>query len=89
MQITEIRPEVTYKKPKQCCAIYTVTLDNELVIRSVKVMRGKAGYYVAFPYIGCTIENGKRHFVDAVHPNSPELRKQMSDRIIQEYLDTL
>lgn len=89
MKITDIQPENVYKKPSLCCAMYRIIVDDALVIHRVKVMKGKDGYYVVFPYVGCTYKDGKKHFQDAVHPRTEELREQMSKEIIAAYEQSL
>ncbi len=50
MEITEVRVRlVRNKKDDQLRAFCSMTLDNEFVVRDIKVIQGTHGYFVAMP----------------------------------------
>ena len=50
MEITEVRVRlVRNKKEDQLRAFCSMTLDNEFVVRDIKVIEGPHGYFIAMP----------------------------------------
>jgi len=79
MEITEvvIRP-VTDERLK---AYVSMTLDNALVIKDIKIVEGQNGLFVSMP--SRRRKNGK--YQDIAHPINTEFRKQVETRIFDEY----
>lgn len=49
MQITEVRVKLVENKDDRLKAFCSVTMDNEFVIRDIKIIEGTSGYFVAMP----------------------------------------
>jgi stage V sporulation protein G len=49
MRITEIRINLVKDKGDKLKAFCSMTLDNEFVVRDIKVIEGEDGYFVAMP----------------------------------------
>jgi len=49
MEITEVRVKLVRNKDDRLKAFCTMTLDNEFVVRDIKVIEGPSGYFVAMP----------------------------------------
>jgi stage V sporulation protein G len=49
MEITEVRVKLINNKDERLKAFCSVTLDNEFVIRDIKVIEGANGHFVAMP----------------------------------------
>lgn len=49
MEITEVRVKLVANKDDRLKAFCSVTLDNEFVIRDIKIIEGTGGYFVAMP----------------------------------------
>lgn len=49
MRITEVRVKLVKNKDDRLKAYCSMTLDNEFVVRDIKVIEGVDGYFVAMP----------------------------------------
>ena len=49
MEITEVRVKLVNNKDDRLKAFCSVTMDNEFVVRDIKVIEGKGGVFVAMP----------------------------------------
>jgi len=49
MQISEVRVKLIENKDDRLKAFCSVTMDNEFVIRDIKIIEGTNGYFVAMP----------------------------------------
>lgn len=49
MQITEIRVKLISNKDERLKAFCSMTLDNDFVVRDIKVIEGTSGHFVAMP----------------------------------------
>ncbi|MCX5646863.1 MAG: SpoVG family protein [Phycisphaerae bacterium] len=49
MQITEVRVRLVRNKDDRLKAFCSMTLDNEFVVRDIKVIDGASGYFLAMP----------------------------------------
>lgn len=49
MEITEVRVKLVRNKDDRLKAFCSVTLDNEFVIRDIKIIEGPGGHFVAMP----------------------------------------
>ena len=80
MEITEVRINLV-EGDEKLLAFATVTFDNCFVVRDLKVINGKRGYFVAMP--SKRMKDGS--FRDIAHPLNNETRKKLEERVIQEY----
>ena len=49
MEITEVRVKLVQNKDDRLKAFCSITLDNEFVIRDIKIIEGTGGHFVAMP----------------------------------------
>jgi stage V sporulation protein G len=49
MEISEVRVKLVNNKDDRLKAFCSVTMDNEFVVRDIKVIEGTGGYFVAMP----------------------------------------
>ena len=49
MEISEVRVKLVANKDERLKAFCSMTMDNEFVIRDIKVIEGTSGYFVAMP----------------------------------------
>jgi len=79
MNITEvvIRPV----EDERLKAYVSLTFEDALVIKDIKIVDGKNGLFVSMP--SRRRKNGK--YQDIAHPINTDFRKMMEDRIFSEY----
>jgi stage V sporulation protein G len=49
MKITEVHVRLVRSKDEQLKAFCSMTLDNEFVVRDIKIIEGPHGYFIAMP----------------------------------------
>lgn len=49
MEITEVRIKLINNKDDRLKAFCSITMDNEFVVRDIKIIEGSNGYFVAMP----------------------------------------
>lgn len=49
MNVTEVRIQLVSKKRDKLCGFASITIDDSIVIRDIKVIDGPRGYFVAMP----------------------------------------
>ena len=49
MEITEVRVKLVNNKDDRLKAFCSITMDNEFVVRDIKVIEGASGFFVAMP----------------------------------------
>ena len=49
MEISEVRVKLIDNKDDRLKAFCSITLDNEFVVRDIKIIEGTGGYFVAMP----------------------------------------
>lgn len=49
MEITEVRVKLVDNKDDRLKAFCSITIDNEFVVRDIKIIRGAGGFFVAMP----------------------------------------
>jgi len=59
MEITEVRVKLVRNKDARLKAFCSVTIDNEFVVRDIKVIQGAGGHFVAMPSRKMTDHCGK------------------------------
>jgi len=59
MEISEIRVKLVSNKNDRLKAFCSITIDNEFVVRDIKVIEGGGGYFVAMPSRKMTDHCGK------------------------------
>ena len=79
MEITEIR--ISLRDEERLKAFANVTFDNAFVVRGLKIIRGKDGYFVAMP--SRKRPNGRHQ--DMAHPINPEMREYLESKVLDAY----
>ena len=79
MNITDVR--IYPMEEEKVRAFVTVTIDNCLVIRDIKIIQGNTDLFVAMP--AKKRKDGK--FYDVVHPINQETRKVLTEAILEKY----
>ena len=49
MEISEVRVKLINNKDDRLKAFCSITMDNEFVVRDIKIIEGTSGYFVAMP----------------------------------------
>jgi len=79
LEVTEVK--ITLMNEDKLKAFANITLDNEFVIRDLKVINGKERYFVSMP-------NKRRKdgvFQDIAHPITREMRQKIEEAVLNEY----
>ncbi len=82
MQVTKVT--IRLVESGKIRANATVTFDDELVCCNYRVIEGKDGIFATFPNF-----NTKGRWCDIVFPKTKELRKDILDKIIMTYNETV
>ncbi len=79
MEVTDVKVfPVSEEKLK---AYVTITLDNSFVVRDLKIIAGKSGYFVAMP----SKKRKDGTYRDMAHPLNTETRQMIESRVIAVY----
>jgi stage V sporulation protein G len=79
MEITEV--VVRPIEDEKLRAYVSLTIENALVIKDIKIVEGKNGLFVSMP--SRRRKNGK--YQDIAHPINSEFRKTIEEHIFNEY----
>jgi stage V sporulation protein G len=81
--ITEVR--IALRNEDRLKAFVSVTLNQALVIRGIKIIEGRARHFVAMP----SRSKPDGSFQDIVHPINHETRHRLESYILQIYQDVI
>ena len=79
MEITEVR--VTLRSEEKLKAFASITFDDAFVIRGLKVISGKDGYFVSMP----SRKRPDGTYQDVAHPINNDMRRQIEERVLDCY----
>ena len=79
MDITEI--SISLREEEKLKAFVNITLNDEFVIRGMKVIKGTHGYFIAMP--SRKMPDGS--FKDIAHPITHEFRTKLEKAIMDQY----
>ena len=80
MEVTDVRIFLSSREgPTKAYA--NLTLDDSFVVRSIKVVQGKNGFFVSMP--ARRLSEGK--FQDICFPITAELRKTIQKKVMDTY----
>lgn len=82
MQVTEVRLRSVKGKGK-LKALASVTFDQELVIRDVRVIEGENGLFVSMP--SRRIKDNE--FLDLAFSLTPSLREAIAEAVLKRYFE--
>ena len=80
MQITDIRMRLVPNDEK-LKAVASITFDDAFVVHDLKVIAGTDRPFVAMP----SRKGRDGNYKDIAHPIKPELREEISARVLEEY----
>lgn len=83
MEITEIR--ITLREDDKLRAFASITLDNALVIRGLKIIEGSSGMFVAMP----SRQRKDGSYQDVAHPINRETREWLESLVIRAYKEEI
>jgi len=83
MEITDIR--VTLRNEDKLKGFANITLDNQFVIRGLKIIAGTNGFFVSMP----SRKRPDGSHQDIAHPVNSEARKLVEERVLMAYEETL
>jgi stage V sporulation protein G len=83
VNITEIR--ITLRNEDKLKAFANVTFDNAFVVRGLKIINGKRGFFISMP--SRKRKDGTYH--DIAHPINNETRKRIEDKVLEAYENEL
>ncbi len=84
MKITEVKVYPA-KDGGRLKAYATIVFDNSFIIRDLKVIEGDKGYFVSMP----SRKRKDGSFRDIVHPLNSETRREIEERIVDEFKKVL
>ena len=79
MKITNIK--IRLKEEKKLKAVAEITLDNQLVIHGIRLVKTDKAYIVIMP----CIKGKEDKKYDTVHPAHADFRKYLTDKIVVKY----
>jgi len=79
MEITKIT--ISLRDEERLRAYVTVVFDEEFVVKGMKVIRGKKGFFVSMP--SRRFKDGTFH--DIAHPITRQCRERLERAILAEY----
>lgn len=83
MDITEIR--ITLRDDDKLKAFASITLDNKIVIRGLKIIDGAGGMFIAMP----SRQRKDGTYQDVAHPINRETREWLENLVIGAYKEEL
>lgn len=83
MEITEVR--VTLRNEEKLRGFANITLDNQIVIRGLKIIAGTNGYFVSMP----SRKRPDGSHQDIAHPVNSATRKMVEDKVLCAYEEML
>ncbi len=83
MEITDIR--VTLRNEDKLKGFANITLDNQFVIRGLKIIAGTNGFFVSMP----SRKRPDGSHQDIAHPVNSDARKMVEERVLMAYEETV
>jgi stage V sporulation protein G len=83
LEITEIR--ITLRDDDKLKAFASITLDNKIVIRGLKIIDGASGMFIAMP----SRQRKDGTYQDVAHPINRETREWLESQVIGAYKEEL
>lgn len=85
MKITEVRVHrLSGEGEGRLMAFASITIDDCFVIKSLRVMSGQKGLFVAMPFK--RLPDGE--YIDIAHPITSEAREMLQKVVLEEYAKT-
>ena len=84
MKITDVRINKVKKSDISLKAFANITIDDEFVVKGLKIVEGKNGTFVAFP----STQGDDGEWYDDAYPITAECREYVTDTVLDAYMDT-
>lgn len=81
MKITEVKVFPAKGESGRLKAYATIVFDDSFIVRDLKVIEGHKGLFVSMP----SRKRKDGTFRDVVHPLNSEMRREIEERVIEEY----
>jgi len=81
MKITEVKVFPARGDSGRLKAYATIVFDDSFIVRDLKVIEGHKGLFVSMP----SRKRKDGTFRDIVHPLNSDMRREIEERIIEEY----
>ena len=83
MNITEVK---IYKlNDNNVLALATITIDNELVITGLKILKGQNGLFVAMPSKKNAKEDSEKKYYDIAFPITRDAREVIQQAVLDKF----
>lgn len=86
ISISDVRVYLFNGEKSSLKAFASITIDDELVIKGLRVIEGNNGLFIAFP---STYSEKDDEYYDNVFPIKKETRDYITEQILAAYEDTL
>ena len=83
VEITEVR--ISLRDEERLKAFANVTFDNAFIVRGLKVINGKKGYFVAMP----SRRRPDGTYQDIAHPLNHQMRQYIESKVLDSYYEEL
>ena len=81
MRITEVHVKLVRFDHDKLRGFCSITIDDEFVVRDLKIIEGSKGPFVAMP----SRKTKTGEYKDIAHPICPEFRQKLQDLIVSSY----
>ena len=79
MQITKVRIKIINENKVR--AIASITLDDSFIVKKIKIIEGKKGYFIAMPQNRTNHENA----YDIAFPKNNKTRIMIENKVLDAY----
>ncbi|RMH74207.1 MAG: hypothetical protein D6675_00680 [Gemmatimonadetes bacterium] len=83
MEITEVR--ISLHEAGRLRAFANITFDDCFVVRGLKVIEGRDGFFIAMPSREVEGEGDRKEYRDIAHPITNEMREYIETKVLEEY----
>ena len=83
VQVTDIRIRSVEKEGKMK-AVVSITIDDEFVVRDIKIIEGEKGMFIAMP----SRKASDGEYRDIAHPINTATRERLQSMILAKYRET-
>lgn len=83
MEITDIR--ISLRNEERLKAFANITFNNVFIVRGLKVINGKKGYFVAMP----SRRRPDGTYQDIAHPLNTQMRQYIESKVLDSYYEEL
>lgn len=81
MKVTDVKIKLYNSDNKTLKGFADITIDEELVIKGLKIIEGKKGDFISFP----AVAGGAGQYYDQVYPIKASAREEITDAVLDAY----